>query len=144
MATQRSKITDQDIIDVAQNSKNAAEAVTKTGLTFNAYKYRAKKLGVYKSTYEGSGRKIDLNEILSGHHPQYQTFKLRNRLIKDGIKKNECENDNCQVGSEWLKSAIQCQLDHIDGDRFNHNFANLRMLCPNCHSQTDTYSGKNK
>jgi len=36
------------------------------------------------------------------------------------------------------------QLDHIDGNSHNHKFDNLRMVCPNCHSQTHTYCGKNK
>lgn len=36
------------------------------------------------------------------------------------------------------------QLDHIDGNHENHHISNLRFLCPNCHSQTKTFSGKNK
>lgn len=35
------------------------------------------------------------------------------------------------------------QLDHIDGDSHNHKLENLRMICPNCHTQTETYCGKN-
>lgn len=137
-------ITDAEIIEAATNSKNVAEATLKTGLTFNAYKYRAMKLGVYNPTQVGCGRNILLTEILDGKHPHYQTFKLRNRLIKEDVKKNECEMPKCPVKGKWLGKLIQCQLDHIDGDRFNHRLENLRMICPNCHSQTETYSGKNK
>jgi hypothetical protein len=36
------------------------------------------------------------------------------------------------------------QLDHIDGDSDNNNPSNLRLLCPNCHSQTTTYKSRNK
>lgn len=39
--------------------------------------------------------------------------------------------------------ALILQLDHRDGDHTNHSIDNLRFLCPNCHSQTDTFSGKN-
>lgn len=137
-------VSDEEIIEAAKTSLNAAEATRKSGLTFNAYKYRALKLGVYNPTGTTVSNSILLDEILNGLHPQYQTFKLRNRLIKEGIKKNECEIDECQVNGFWLSGKIQCHLDHIDGDRFNHKLNNLRMICPNCHSQTDTYSGKNK
>jgi 5-methylcytosine-specific restriction endonuclease McrA len=44
---------------------------------------------------------------------------------------------------EWSDKKINMELDHIDGNRTNHKLENLRMLCPNCHSQTDTYRAKN-
>jgi RNase P subunit RPR2 len=71
----------------------------------------------------------------------YQTLKLKNRLIKEGFKKEICEKCNNDL---WLGSKIPLELDHIDGNSSNHKFENLRMLCPNCHAQTDTYRGANK
>ncbi len=44
----------------------------------------------------------------------------------------------------WMNSKITLQLDHIDGNSDNNVISNLRLLCPNCHSQTDTYKGGNK
>ena len=35
-------------------------------------------------------------------------------------------------------------MDHINGDNRDNRLSNLRYLCPNCHSQTDTYKGRNK
>lgn len=92
-------------------------------------------------TKKDNGSKIPLNEILDGKHPQYQTFKLKNRLISFGLKKNKCEM--CGLDS-WNGKILNCELDHIDGNRSNHLLSNLRMLCPNCHSQTETYRSKNK
>ena len=43
---------------------------------------------------------------------------------------------------EWNEKSITLELDHIDGDRYNNNFDNLRILCPNCHSQTPTFRGR--
>jgi predicted amidophosphoribosyltransferase len=46
--------------------------------------------------------------------------------------------------SEWRGKPISLHLDHINGDPSDNRIENLRILCPNCHSQTPTYSGKNK
>ena len=40
--------------------------------------------------------------------------------------------------------VLSLHLDHINGNNLDHRIENLRLLCPNCHSQTSTYSGKNK
>jgi HNH endonuclease len=65
---------------------------------------------------------------------------LRRRILKEGLKPHKCES--CGL-TEWMGKRIPLELDHIDGDRANNLWANLRLLCPNCHSQTDTYRGKN-
>jgi 5-methylcytosine-specific restriction endonuclease McrA len=61
-------------------------------------------------------------------------------LVKACIKENKCEI--CGI-SEWNGKPIQMELHHIDGDRTNHKLSNLMMLCPNCHSQTETFRAKN-
>ena len=101
---------------------------------------KAYKLGL-KFHGEGSGSKIDLQEILQGLHPHYQSLKLKNRLLKEGLFKNVC--DSCGI-SDWNGKPLSMQLDHVNGDSSDHQLGNLRMLCPNCHSQTETYCGKNK
>jgi len=85
-------------------------------------------------------KKISLEFILSGNYPSYQTNKLRKRLISEGYKENKCEL--CGIDN-WLGKKISLELDHIDGDKKNHSLSNLRIICPNCHSQTITYRGKN-
>lgn len=52
---------------------------------------------------------------------------------------NECDNTGTYNGK-----ALALQLDHIDGNAGNNRLDNLRLLCPNCHSQTATYVAKNK
>lgn len=49
----------------------------------------------------------------------------------------------CGVTDKWNNKPLTLQLDHIDGDGTNNSLDNLRWLCPNCHSQTQTFAGKN-
>lgn len=142
--------TDEQIIDAIAFSNSMREAASKTNLHYNTFSRRAKQLGIYKPNQGGKGKskpkadgngKIQLAEILDGSHPSYQTFKLKRRLYKSGIKQNKCEI--CSLES-WLSAPIECELDHIDGNSYNHKLENLRILCPNCHSQTTTFRAKKR
>ena len=66
---------------------------------------------------------------------------LKKRILRAGLLKNECYI--CGL-KEWLNKPIVLQLDHINGNNKDNRIENLRLLCPNCHSQTSTWCGKNK
>jgi 5-methylcytosine-specific restriction endonuclease McrA len=66
---------------------------------------------------------------------------IKNHLLRAGIIINRC--DFCGL-SEWRGRPLSIQIDHVNGIRDDHRLENLRMLCPNCHSQTDTFAAKNK
>jgi DNA-binding CsgD family transcriptional regulator len=84
-------------------------------------------------------RRIPLEELLvvgrrtgRGH--------LKARLIDAGLKDNRCES--CGI-STWRGKPLNVQLHHKNGDGTDNRLMNLSFLCPNCHSQTDTYGGRN-
>lgn len=62
------------------------------------------------------------------------------RLIREGLKENRCEI--CNI-TEWLGKPLNMQLHHKNGDGLDNRIGNLEFLCANCHSQTDTYGGRN-
>ena len=68
-------------------------------------------------------------------------FTIKRRLLAAGVLQNRC--DECGL-SEWRGKPISIQIDHINGVRHDHRLENLRMLCPNCHSQTETFASRNK
>lgn len=73
----------------------------------------------------------------SGHdigRPRQRKFLTEERGYK-------CE---CCGISDWQGKSITLQVDHIDGNAENNSKLNLRLICPNCHSQTDTFAGANK
>jgi hypothetical protein len=144
----RINVSDNKIIAAAKSNMSATAAAASLGIKYETYRVHAIRLGVFVKNQSGKGikktkpdsSKIDLSEILKGHHPQYQSNKLRQRLLKEGYKKYMCE---CCELTTWNNQPISLELDHIDGNRTNHFLSNLRLLCPNCHAQTDTYRGKN-
>lgn len=69
------------------------------------------------------------------------SFKFKNKLFKFKFKEKKCEN--CKLDT-WLDSTIPLELHHIDGNHINNNLENIQILCPNCHSLTHNYRGKNK
>jgi hypothetical protein len=70
-----------------------------------------------------------------------QSYKLKNRLLKEGIFEPLCS----QCGTtHWLEQPVPLELDHINGDNKDNRIENLRLLCPNCHALTATYRSKNR
>lgn len=64
---------------------------------------------------------------------------LRDRLILSGLKEARCEE--CGL-TEWRGKPAPLQVDHVDGDFLNNLITNLRILCANCHMQTETWGFK--
>jgi Helix-turn-helix domain len=65
---------------------------------------------------------------------------LKGRLIAGGLKQNRCEQ--CGI-SEWRGRPLNMQLHHVNGDGTDNRLENIVFLCANCHSQTDSYGGRN-
>lgn len=64
--------------------------------------------------------------------------------IKRYLKEKQEETCSLCGNSEWNGKPIPLETDHIDGNGSNNSEENLRLICPNCHAQTDTYKGANK
>lgn len=141
------KVTDQQIIEACQSEPTMSRAAKSLEIPFGQLRRRAIKLNCYSpnmgakgTNKKGNGNKIPLTEILEGLHPYYQSNKLKLRMFDEGLKDRICEN--CSLIA-WLDIPLAFELHHIDGNRHNHKLDNLRILCPNCHSLTDTYRGRN-
>lgn len=80
--------------------------------------------------------RFKLEEILQ-ENINYSSHALKKRLISENIKNNKCEI--CEISGE----EISLELHHINGDHYDNRIENLQILCPNCHSKTENFRGKN-
>lgn len=82
------------------------------------------------------------SKILVRNSTFTSTHHLKNKLIKAGLLPVVCAI--CSLKPVWEDKLLILHLDHINGVRSDNRIENLRLVCPNCHSQMDTYCGKNK
>jgi hypothetical protein len=147
----RTKYTKKDFINAVKNNISVASVLKELGLkpTGSNYKffyYRIEILGLDISHFLGQSHlkgqthnfspKKQLSEILVKNSTFLNTSHLRERLVKEGIIEYKCAV--CGL-LEWQNNKLSLHLDHINGINNDNRLKNLRLLCPNCHSQTSTY-----
>lgn len=141
------QINKDEFIQVCNESLTMSEAARKLKMHLRTFRRYAIKFNCWNPNQSGKGTKrkspitkIKTEDIIDGKYPDFQTFKLKNRLLQEGYKEYKCE---CCGLSVWNGLPISLELHHKDGNRTNHKFENLQLLCPNCHAQTETYRAKN-
>ena len=146
------KYSDEQLIEAVKTSGSVRQVLGKLGLKEAGGNYACikKKIALMDlDTSHFHGMSWNKGKTTGPRRPiEYyltdrpcQSHRLKERLITDGLKDHRCEM--CGI-TEWNGKPTPIELDHIDGNHNNNNLDNLRILCPNCHAQTDNYRGKNK
>ena len=152
----KSKVYDfseEEFNSIIQNSYSFTECCKKIGLSQNGangrkqIKKRCQELNISTEHFKLFGRntsvnKRELDDILVENSTYTNNSALKARLIKEGLLEYKCAI--CNNEGEWQGAPLVLQLDHIDGDHTNHTLTNLRLLCPNCHSQTPTFCSRKR
>lgn len=147
-----------ELENTVKNSVTLSEILRSFNITTSSANYTALKQKMKKDNINYNHIKLGLNsnagkklachkdpiplELIMVQNSTYSRIHLKARLLKMGILKNQCYN--CEMFPIWQNKPLSLQIDHINGISDDNRLENLRILCPNCHAQTDTFSGKKR
>ncbi len=147
--------TEQQLRNAAKNSYSIREVIKKLGLipaggNYSQIKHYLDQYNINIDHFKGKGwkkgltgigrSKKTLKEILI-ENSNFQSYKLKNRILAAGLKKPACEN--CGWSKKSEDGRLPLELDHMNGDSKDNRLSNLQILCPNCHSLKPTHRGRN-
>lgn len=90
-------------------------------------------------------RKEKIKKWLESGETGYTVDTTIRGVIREYILEQQAHLcDICGHEDTWNGEELHFVLDHIDGDASNSCRENLRLICPNCDSQLDTFKSKNK
>lgn len=143
------KLTREELTEAISKSSCVREVLVNLEMPITDSGYHTiwkwiKKFELNTSHFVKSNNRNRLHKKLSNEeifieNSGYSKSRIKERIIKDKLIDYKCQR--CGL-TEWQGEQISLHLDHINGNRDDDHLENLRFLCPNCHSLTETYCGK--
>jgi len=130
----------QVLMSFGLDNRSASYVSLKARLQFDGIDYSHIALGLGHNKGKRSSRKSSPLEDILVIDSTLNRSNLKKRLIKEGLLENKCAI--CGQLPEWNGKPLSLQIDHINGVCNDNRIENLRILCPHCHSQTDTFGGR--
>lgn len=149
---QRHKYSVDEVTQAVRNASCMSDVLKELGLVPHGSNDKTVKRIIAEHDINTSHFNIPQTMLRGKRQWTYEEVFIRNspvprpslsRLVKR-FKVLPYQCSECDNGGEWNGKQLRLTVDHIDGISDNNEVTNLRYLCPNCHSQTDTFGGKNK
>lgn len=149
------KVSDEEFTKIVQESFSIRECLRKQdskpyGGNYFTFHQRVKRLNLSTDHFTGQAH------LRGKNHNWVREVSVENAFVENGTmssvnlkkkilkyKLKDCVCEICGI-ENWLNKPLSLHLDHANGINTDNRLENLRFLCPNCHSQTDTYCGKSK
>jgi 5-methylcytosine-specific restriction endonuclease McrA len=107
--------------------------------------YITRKVRKYKLDYShfrpSRGRFYTSKDILIKDSKFKRYAVIKSLILREDLLDYKCAN--CGLSALWNEKKLSLEIHHINGDSKDNRLENLQFLCPNCHSQTSSYKGKN-
>ena len=147
--------SDEQLVDAVPRCTSVRAVLQRLGLNATGANYKTiqatiTRLRLDTSHFLGQGHlkgkshnwspRLPLDVVLVTNSTYTSIASLKRRLLASGLLHRRCSE--CGL-TDWRGAALALVLDHINGDPRDHRLENLRMLCPNCNSQTPTFAGRN-
>lgn len=151
MSAYYKNVSKEELSKLVEESTTLAELMKKLGYSGNrgnsvsGLKKYLDSVGIDYSKFSKnnihnfSHPKHNLNELLVKDCTYTNPTRLKKRIMRESLLGDVCSI--CGI-NEWQGRPLVLQIDHINGDNRDNRIENLRLLCPNCHSQTETFCRK--
>lgn len=154
MANKKYSFSEEEIRSAASEASSRTEMMRILGIRqggggYQALEFWCRKYGVEppdgtalsRKNVEGHSWTAMPDDEWFSNHTRRQGPQTRKRLVAHGIP-DECSI--CGQPPVWNGRPLTLQIDHINGDRWDNRIENVRILCPHCHTQTETYANTGK